>query len=68
MAMSRKDYRAAASVIKVELETAPDRTAQHSVSCVARGLADNFKRDNSAFRYDTFYTACGLDYFGKVQS
>lgn len=72
MSMSRKDYRAAAAVIKAELEQVADYSdrfvAQASIASIARALAENFKRDNSAFRYDTFFEACGLDYDGKVES
>ena len=77
--MSRKDYKAAAEVIARELEQAleapqgdgdvahfANRAVVHTLERVARELADMFKRDNSAFDYGRFFTACGLNSAGKV--
>jgi hypothetical protein len=44
--MSRKIYAQTALAIRATL---------------ARCLADMFKKDNPAFRYDRFFTAAGLD-------
>lgn len=41
-------------------------SAQFAIAALARDLAQTFKRDNSNFRYDTFYEACGLDLHGAI--
>jgi hypothetical protein len=60
MSLSRKHYRGLAAMIKDAVEN------KSSVDEVARNLADFLKEDNSGFRYDTFYKACGLDMYGEV--
>lgn len=65
MATSRKDYRAAAEAFKVA-SAFERREARDALAHAARLLADHFKRDNPAFRYDRFFEACGLDAFGHV--
>jgi diaminopimelate decarboxylase len=62
--MSRKHYRQLAEVIRTNLQLVDEA----SVAKVARDLADVLKRDNSAFRYDTFFAACGLSPWGAVSS
>lgn len=66
MTMTRKHYREVAEVISNNLrfEDAPD--GKDAIAGVAQDLAAMFKRDNSNFRYDTFYQACGLDIWGNV--
>lgn len=65
MAMSRKHYREFAESFKGALAyTIPGTEAAKAVARTARMIADDCKRDNSAFRYDTFFAACGLDYSG----
>lgn len=73
MAMSRKHYRAFAESISFEVQRlqamrgcASKRASIATVETLAEAVADTCKRDNSAFRYDTFYTACGLDANGKM--
>lgn len=72
MAMSRKNYRATAEIIKMVVNSAefmPESgpAVLMTASSIARALADEFKRDNSAFRYDTFFEAAGLDPFGHAK-
>jgi len=65
MAMSRKNYVATAQTIKnelLEIREYSDRYVIHSsLVSVASGMADMFAMDNSAFRRDTFMTACGFE-------
>lgn len=68
MSMSRKDYRAVADDVKTALDYTDGGKDSLAVARVARSLADTFKRDNSNFRYDTFFSACGLDYNGELES
>jgi hypothetical protein len=72
--VSRKDYRAAAEVIRDEVERAErcgngrvEQLQLEAVARVARGLADLFKRDNARFDRQRFYAACGLDEQGRVR-
>lgn len=65
MAMTRKHYIAAAEVIKEALDHSTTQAEDSAISTVAQGLAVMYKRDNSNFRYDTFYAACGLDPWGN---
>ena len=57
--MSKRDYTRAADVIKTALTTFPESKA--ALRNVAHGMAITFKADNSAFRRDTFFSACGFD-------
>jgi len=68
MSMTRKHYREAAEEISIILNYTSDPVAKAAVADVARSLAAMFKRDNSNFRYDTFYEACGLDLWGNVKA
>lgn len=61
MAMTRKNYRAAAEVVREVLEDSSTYAQMDAASRIAQGLAYMFKRDNSNFQYVTFFTACGLD-------
>lgn len=63
MSMTRKDYRAIAEQIKWSLKGANEDATQ-GVAQTARNVADALKADNSRFRYDTFFEACGLDSYG----
>lgn len=63
MAASRKLYREVASRLKITLKYAYSKAA---VAEAIRDVAGAFKADNSNFRYDYFYAACGLDSFGEV--
>lgn len=65
MAMSRKHYREAAETVKEVTAAAGTGVEVRAASDIAQGLARMFKRDNSNFRYDTFYEACGLDEWGQ---
>jgi transcription elongation factor GreA-like protein len=64
MAMSRKDYRAAAAIIKDELDTVSDYSdryvAQASIVSIAENLAIMFKQDNSRFDRYKFLDAAGV--------
>jgi hypothetical protein len=65
--MSRKDYVALAAVIAGEVACAGgNKYKLRTASNVARSMADVFKRDNSRFDRQRFYTACGLDETGGV--
>lgn len=64
MAMSRRDYAKIADIVNDNL--ADTMVESRAVAGVARELADYFKSDNSNFRFDTFFEACGLDPFGDV--
>lgn len=59
MPASRTLYRNLAHTIRQEVTTG---TMQASA---VRALADDLKRDNSSFRYDRFFQACGLDEYGE---
>lgn len=67
--MSRKDYTAAAAVIKAareDAETGPfvpaiKRAKLASIGDVATGLASMFAADNYNFDRSRFYAACGMD-------
>lgn len=70
MAMSRKHYRAAAAVIKEQVDRAgadwspgsiPFAVTVDALRATAVGLASMFAEDNSAFQRQTFMHACGLD-------
>lgn len=70
--MSRKHYREVAENIAYEVRllgglTPVRRLAKSEViEQWAGSMALMFKHDNSNFRYDTFFEACGLDAYGKV--
>lgn len=56
--MSRKHYKLIAEAIRRKLIASGQcRDAQLAM---VRAVADALKADNSAFRYDTFFEACGL--------
>jgi hypothetical protein len=58
--MSRRIYTQTTLAIGATLaETEPETRAP--VAALARCLADMFKKENAAFRYDRFFTAAGLD-------
>ena len=62
MAMSRKNYIEIAAIIKSNLDSLDETSINRrdQVAEVAEDLARYFKRDNGAFRYSTFFKACGL--------
>jgi hypothetical protein len=72
MSMSRKDYRVIAEAIAKSLaqtETVDETQraeALASIALVARNISEQLKADNSAFRYDYFFAACGLDKWGEA--
>lgn len=64
--MSRKHYVEVARVIDAELSINRDNAAVvTAVENLTLSLADLFKRDNSAFDRQRFYTACGLNAMGR---
>jgi len=65
--MTRKNYRSVAEGIKHVLDSDENPIFKRAVAATTRSLAEEFKRDNSNFRYDKFYEACGLDSFGEVK-
>jgi hypothetical protein len=73
MTMSRKQYRAFAAVIRAEVDGLPNllprnrNAAGAAIASLAHNLAIVLKEDNSAFRYDTFFEAAGLDGFGNIK-
>ena len=78
MSMSRNDFVAIAAQVRRSVDHADETIAKakfriehetalvavNGVADLANRLADEFKRANSAFRYDTFFAACGLDEYG----
>lgn len=66
VALSRQDFQAAADTIARALRT-DNEAARITAAFIARDLADHFKKRNSAFRYDRFFEACGLDSFGYLR-
>lgn len=67
MAASRKLYVRLAGDFKIDLSNAEDDLkAYNTIAKVIREtVAPALKADNPAFRYDTFFAACGLDAFGE---
>jgi hypothetical protein len=60
--MSRKDYREFAEIISAEISVRRDTPAAvEAVKSIAYSMADVFKRDNSRFDRERFYTACGIE-------
>lgn len=65
MAATRKLYCDLADRLRQLLDQ--DDICKDTVAATARTIATGLKIDNPQFRYDTFYEACGLDYFGYVK-
>jgi hypothetical protein len=57
--MTRKNYVAAAVIIRARLLDASD-DARKAIEQIAADLADMFRADNAAFSYGRFYAACGV--------
>ena len=72
MSATRKLYREIATSISYQVKAAGDeKDILHTIAAVTRAVADDLKRDNSAFLYHRFFEAAGLDEFGyppKVKS
>lgn len=66
MSMSRKEFQEIAIGIKNALTYADLKEEATAIALVARQIADVCKRSNSAFRYNQFYLACGLNEYGQV--
>lgn len=67
MAMSRQNYNATAATVKHHLDMYNKLDRERvAIAKLVRDLAADFKADNSAFRYDRFFEACGLDSFGRL--
>lgn len=64
MAASRKLYREIAESIRTNMIGMTPKQAE-GAAYIARAVASDLKRDNYNFRYDTFYTAAGLDVNGR---
>lgn len=58
--MTRKHFIAIASMIKEYLGSTTTRGEANLIAAVARSLASEFSHINGAFKFDTFYRACGL--------
>ena len=54
-----------ALIIRAALWGADDTGTRAAITDLARQLADMFKADDAAFRYDRFLAACGLDNWGE---
>lgn len=72
--MSRKHYRAFAEQINWQVEQIKGmrkgvtrNAVTQAVESLVDGIARECKRDNSNFRYDTFFRACGLDENGNMR-
>lgn len=63
MAASRKMYREIAESIRMNLAGLTPKQTE-GAAIIVRAIANDFKCDNRVFRYDTFFTAAGLDEFG----
>jgi hypothetical protein len=59
--MSRRLYCQTAAVIRRALQESYSCAYAAAASDIAKGIADAFKEDDPAFRYDMFFTAAGLD-------
>jgi hypothetical protein len=76
--MTKKDYIAIARVMKLQLDSqlnaecitqywVANRDGQvTAIECMIKYIADMCTEDNSNFKRDTFYKACGLDVYGKA--
>jgi len=56
--MSRKNYRAVASLIAAEYTQAPSWRERCAIRVMAQGLARIFSDDNPRFSVQRFYEAC----------
>lgn len=67
MTMSRKFYRDLAESLKIDVANAVRSRGEAYIEAtvIRETIAPALKRDNSAFRYDYFFTACGLDVHGQ---
>ncbi len=63
MTATRKLYNEVADTIKFRVGMAEGDELK-TVASLVRDLANDFKRDNRAFRFDRFFEACGLDSVG----
>jgi hypothetical protein len=61
-----KIYTQTANIIAAAITNVDDLKVKAAIADVARQLAEMFKRDNSAFRYDRFFPACRLDMLGEL--
>jgi hypothetical protein len=76
--MTKKDYIALAKVLKLQLDSqlnaecisqywVANRDGQvTAIENIVKHIADVCSEDNSNFKRDTFYKACGLDSYGKA--
>jgi len=59
--MTRKHFQALADAIHYNVWADNDGNVSTEVLELVESIADACKRQNSGFKYDRFYTACGLD-------
>jgi hypothetical protein len=60
MTVSRKDFTEIAAIVAHHYAEAPTVEARLAAGRIAFDLAVLFKANNAAFRYSTFFTACGM--------
>ena len=60
MAMSKKDFEAFASMIKLRVELSTTVEEKSLLIGLAQDIANYFCKDNKRFDYKRFYKACGL--------
>lgn len=74
--MTRKDYEIIAKAVREVVDSAPtggtarERQAWRNgviagITGTANAIAEQLKRQNPRFRYDTFFEACGLNGWGE---
>lgn len=67
MTSSQRVYRQTANIIAAAITEAEDVRTRAAIAEIAKQLADMFKADNAAFRYDKFFPACRLDNWGELR-
>ena len=58
--MTKKHFITVAAMLKAQLEMADSRHESETIARIARNLAYEFSKINGAFKFNTFYQACGL--------
>ena len=64
--MTKKHFIEIAAMLKAQLDMADSRGESETIARIARNLAYQFSHMNGAFRFHTFYTACGLSVDGHA--
>lgn len=64
--MTRKHFAAIAEMLQRQLAHAESVREASVIARIARNLAYEFSQINGAFKFDTFYKACGLEVDGYL--